>query len=53
MSSIYHIADRILMIYEGKKQILGTPKEIQETDDPIVRQFITGSVEGPINVKRR
>ena len=53
MSSIYHIADRILMIYEGKKQILGTPKEIQETDDPIVRQFITGSVEGPINVTRR
>ena len=53
MSSIYHIADRVMMIYEGKLQILGTPKEIQETNDPIVRQFISGSVEGPINVKRR
>ena len=53
MSSIYHIADRVMMIYEGKLQILGTPAQIQETADPIVRQFITGSNEGPINVKRR
>jgi phospholipid/cholesterol/gamma-HCH transport system ATP-binding protein len=53
MGSIYRIANRVLMIYEGAVQAYGTPEEIRETNDPIVRQFITGSVEGPINPRRR
>jgi phospholipid/cholesterol/gamma-HCH transport system ATP-binding protein len=53
MGSIYRIADKVLMIYEGAVQAYGTPQEIRETNDPIVRQFITGSVEGPINARRR
>ena len=53
MGSIYRIADKILMIYEGKAQAYGTPEEIRETQDPIVRQFITGSVTGPIQAGRR
>lgn len=53
MRSILRIADRILMLYEGKMQILGTPREIVDTTDPIVRQFITGEVEGPITTVRR
>jgi phospholipid/cholesterol/gamma-HCH transport system ATP-binding protein len=52
MGSIYRIADKILMIYEGKMQAYGTPKEIMETSDPIVRQFISGTVEGPILVRK-
>lgn len=53
MGSIYRIADKILMIYEGRAQVYGTPQEIQETDDPIVRQFTRGEVDGPINARRR
>lgn len=53
MSSIYRIADQILMIYDGKAQAHGTPDEIRETDDPVVRQFIEGKVEGPIPIGRR
>jgi phospholipid/cholesterol/gamma-HCH transport system ATP-binding protein len=53
MGSIYRIANKVLMIYEGIVQAYGTPEEIRETNDPIVRQFITGSVEGPINPRRR
>jgi phospholipid/cholesterol/gamma-HCH transport system ATP-binding protein len=53
MGSIYRIADKVLMIYEGKAQILGTPKEIHDSKDPIVRQFILGEVDGPIAVRRR
>ena len=52
MGSIYRIADKILMIYDGKAQAYGTPDEIRETNDPIVRQFITGAVDGPIQVRR-
>jgi phospholipid/cholesterol/gamma-HCH transport system ATP-binding protein len=53
MGSIYRIADKILMIYEGKAQAYGTPDEIRETTDPIVRQFITGDINGPIAIMRR
>lgn len=48
MVSAYKIADRIAMMYGGVIQGVGTPEEIKETSDPIIRQFITGSSEGPI-----
>jgi len=30
---------------------MGTPEEIRETKNPVVKQFITGSSEGPIKMK--
>ena len=42
MVSAYKIADRIAMLHDGRIQAIGTPQEIQETQDPIVKQFITG-----------
>ena len=42
MVSAYKIADRIAMLHEGRIHVVGTPKEIQSTQDPIVKQFITG-----------
>lgn len=53
MDSIYRIADRVLMLYDGKVQILGTPAQIRASDDPVVRQFITGAIHGPIPARRR
>ncbi|HUV31274.1 MAG TPA: ABC transporter ATP-binding protein [Acidobacteriota bacterium] len=50
MRSAYKIADRIVMLYEGKVEFDGTPDETRSTDNPIVRQFITGQAEGPIQV---
>ena len=48
MRSAYHIADRIAMLHEGRIHAMGTPDQIQATRDPIVRQFIEGSSEGPL-----
>lgn len=48
MESAYAIADRIAMLYEGKIIQTGTPDEIRNTSNPVVRQFITGNVSGPI-----
>jgi phospholipid/cholesterol/gamma-HCH transport system ATP-binding protein len=36
------------MLYKGKIIAVGTPGEIRESADPVVRQFITGSARGPI-----
>lgn len=48
MKSAYKIADRIAMLYDRKIIAVGTPDEIKNSNDPIVRQFITGDSKGPI-----
>lgn len=48
MQSAYKISDRIAMLYKGEIQEIGTPDQIRNTSNPIVRQFITGSAVGPI-----
>ncbi|HTG00336.1 MAG TPA: ABC transporter ATP-binding protein, partial [Nitrospirota bacterium] len=42
------IADKIVILYMGKILAQGTPQEIRDSTDPLVRQFITGSPDGPI-----
>ncbi|MBI5100295.1 MAG: ABC transporter ATP-binding protein [Nitrospirae bacterium] len=51
MSSAYKIAGRISMLYDGKIIGTGTPEEIRGTDNPYIRQFITGSATGPIKIE--
>ena len=45
MRSAYRVGDRIAMLYEGRIRQIGTVAEIQETEDPVVRQFIEGRPE--------
>ena len=42
MRSAYTVGDRIAMLYEGRIRQVGTVAQIQETEDPVVRQFIEG-----------
>ena len=51
MTSACKIADRIAMLYDGRIVEVGTPQEIKNTKNPIVKQFITGASEGPITHK--
>jgi len=51
MNSAYKIADRISMLYEGKIIQTDSPNEIKNTENPVVRQFITGSAVGPIKIE--
>jgi len=48
--SIFSVADRIAMIYQTKLKLLGTRDDFKNTPDPVVRQFITGTAEGPMQV---
>ncbi len=50
LTSIFSIADRIAMLYKGNVRMLGTPDEFRTTDDPVVRQFIEGRAQGPMEV---
>ncbi|MDB4888452.1 MAG: transporter related protein, partial [Gemmatimonadetes bacterium] len=42
MRSAYTVGTRIAMLYEGRVRFEGTIADIQQTTDPIVRQFIEG-----------
>ena len=48
LKSAYKIADRIAMLYEGKIIGAGTPRDIESSENPVIRQFISGSAQGPI-----
>ena len=49
-STIRRTADRIIFLYGGKVQWSGTVAEIDSTNNPLVRQFFSGSIDGPIRV---
>ena len=51
MESAFKIANKIVMLYQGKIIATGTPEEIQASDDPLVKQFVTGSPDGPIPLR--
>ncbi len=46
--SIFTIADRIVMLYQGLVRLIGTQDDFKRSPDAIVQQFITGKAEGPI-----
>jgi phospholipid/cholesterol/gamma-HCH transport system ATP-binding protein len=47
---IFEVANKVGMLYNGTLIEYGTPEEIQKSSNPFVKQFITGSLEGPIEV---
>lgn len=48
IQNVFNITDRAAMLHQGKFLTLGTPAELRASLDPVVQQFITGSVEGPL-----
>jgi phospholipid/cholesterol/gamma-HCH transport system ATP-binding protein len=53
MPSIFRIADEAIMLYGGKLVFRGTPQELRNSNSPLVKQFINGDPEGPINAPRQ
>ena len=51
MHSAYKIADQIAFLYDGRIVETGTPEQIKNTENPLTRQFITGSSQGPIKIE--
>jgi len=42
MESAFRISDRIAMLHDGRIRFEGTPDQLRETQDPVVRGFIEG-----------
>ena len=48
MGSAFRIGTRMAMLYQGKIIEAGDPDEFRQSSNPVVRQFLSGSTEGPI-----
>ena len=53
MDSAYRIADRMVLLDRGKFVAHGTPEEMRDSTDPLVRQFVHGLTEGPYTDRRK
>lgn len=42
MESVYVAADRVALLNNGKIAAIGTPEEFRNSEDPLIRGFITG-----------
>ena len=43
MLTVYDVANRVLLLHDGKIRFDGNPDDIKNIDDPVVQQFITGN----------
>jgi phospholipid/cholesterol/gamma-HCH transport system ATP-binding protein len=50
VQNVLRVADRVAMLHEGRIIALAPPEQFREATDPVVRQFVTGSHEGPIRI---
>ncbi len=50
MPSAFKCADNMAFLYKGKFVAEGTAKDFKTTDNPMVRQFVEGRANGPIEV---
>jgi len=48
ISGAFKTGDIIAMLYGGSIIEYGTPEEFKNSNNPVVKQFISGSMEGPI-----
>ena len=51
MSTITRTADRVIMLYDGKIVFEGTPRDLLKQDNPYTKQFVTASLDGPMQMK--
>jgi phospholipid/cholesterol/gamma-HCH transport system ATP-binding protein len=46
--SILRISAQVAMLHDGKIIARGSPEQIRQADNPLVRQFLEGSTKGPL-----
>ena len=42
LDSAFQVADRMVLLHEGRVRIEGTPQELRESEDPVLRSFLEG-----------
>jgi phospholipid/cholesterol/gamma-HCH transport system ATP-binding protein len=48
LDETFHIADKVIVLANGKIAAQGTPDEVRNSSDPLVHQFVNALPEGPV-----
>lgn len=48
---VFQVSDRVVMLLNGRIAAEGTPDELVCSEDPAVRQFLEGRIDGPIKIQ--
>jgi phospholipid/cholesterol/gamma-HCH transport system ATP-binding protein len=48
LDETFHIADKVIILANGKIVAQGTPDEVRHSDDPLVHQFVNALPDGPV-----
>jgi phospholipid/cholesterol/gamma-HCH transport system ATP-binding protein len=49
LEETFHIADRVIVLANGKVAAQGTPQEVMHSQDPLVDQFVHARPDGPVH----
>jgi len=49
LEETFHIADRVIVLANGKVAAQGTPQEVMHSQDPLVDQFVHAKPDGPVH----
>ena len=49
LEETFHIADQVIVLANGKIAAQGTPKEVMQSTDPLVDQFVHAKPDGPVH----
>lgn len=50
MGAVFRIAQKVAMLVDGRVRLEGTVEDLRNSDDPLIRQFVSGSLTGPMVV---
>jgi phospholipid/cholesterol/gamma-HCH transport system ATP-binding protein len=50
MSAVFRIADKVAFLVDGKVLHEGNRESFRSIEDPLVQQFVTGSLDGPMTI---
>ncbi|MDP3164872.1 MAG: ABC transporter ATP-binding protein [Hydrogenophaga sp.] len=48
LDETFHIADQVIVLANGKIAAQGTPDEVRNSEDPLVKQFVNALPDGPV-----
>ena len=51
VQGVLEVSDDIMLLFDGRIAGRGSPSEIRDSLDPAVKQFMTGSSDGPLSIE--
>jgi phospholipid/cholesterol/gamma-HCH transport system ATP-binding protein len=51
MKNAFHVADRVAYLHEGRIYFHGTPRELEQTNNVLIQDFLLGRSDGQLRVE--